>query len=291
MPDWSIPSRSSTVSKTAVAVSVVLPSCSSNVAVCTETWPGMPSHSNVHTMRSGRTISRNSPRNPGMSPSGPRCTIRHAPPGRKSNSQLVNSYFRGPHQCDMCSHELCASNTRSRGASKMRVERISLSDGVVTVSLLPLAPIALLLSSTLELVQVLVQSVVALFPEPTVPLGPLGDLLQRARLEPGGPPLALPAPRDQPGSLEHLQVLRDRRHGHLERLGQLGDGGLSGREPREDGPPRGIREGRERSVQLVCRHHHSTPWLYNRRVNYRAASPRVKPGSRRTSDQSLCGNP
>src|SRR5437899_12702224 len=189
IPESSIPSRSSTEAKTEVLVSVVFPSCSSSVKAPTETWPGTPSHSNVHTMRSGRTISRNSPRNPGISPSGPRCTIRHAPPGRKSISQLTVSYFLGPHQRDMCSHEVCASNTRSRGASKTRVMTISRSDGVVTVSwLLPLPPIALLLSSTLELVQVLVQSVVALLPEAAVPPGPLGDLLERPRLEPGGEP-------------------------------------------------------------------------------------------------------
>src|SRR2546428_926514 len=118
----------------------------------------------------------------------------------------------------MCSHEACASNTRSRGASNTRVMTISRSDGVVTVSwLLPLPPIALLLCSPLEVLQVLVQPVVALLPEVPVPLGPLGNLLERPRLEPGGPPLPLPAPRDQPRPLEHLQVLRDRREAHLER--------------------------------------------------------------------------
>src|SRR6266571_2161077 len=87
----------------------------------------------------------------------------------------------------MCSHEACASNTRSRGASKTRVMTISRSDGVVTVIwLLSLAPIALLLSSSLELLQVLVQPVVALLPEAPVPLGPLGDLLERSRLDLGG---------------------------------------------------------------------------------------------------------
>src|SRR5712691_1181219 len=270
MPDWSIPSRSSTVSKTDVAVSVVFPSCSSRVSVSTETWPGMPSNSNVHTMRSGRTISRNSPWKPNSWPSETLCTIRHAPPGRKSISQLVISYLLGPHQFDMCSHEVCASNTRSRGASKTRVMTISRSDGVVTVSwLLSLPPIVLLLSSTLELVQVLVQPVVALLPEAAVPLGPLGDLLERPRLEPGGPPLPLPAPRDQPRPLEHLQVLRDRRQAHLERFRQLGDGGLPRRQPREDRPPRGIRERRERPVEPIGRDDHSTSPLYNRLVKYR----------------------
>src|SRR5437867_12900715 len=119
----------------------------------------------------------------------------------------------------MCSHELWASKTRSRGALKTRVMTISRSDGVVTVSpLLPLSVIAHLLSSSLDLVQVLVQPVVALFPEAPIPLGPLGDLPERPSLEPGGPPLPLPAPRDQPRPLEHLQVLRDGPQAHLERL-------------------------------------------------------------------------
>src|SRR5918999_3519581 len=174
-----------------MAVTVVFPSRSSRVRVSTETCPGMPSHSNVHTMRSGLTISRYSPWNPWSSSPSARCTMRQVPPGRKSISQLAISYFRGPHQFDMCSQELCASNTRSRGASKTRVMTISRSDGVVTVSLLSVPPMALLLSSSLEVVQVLVQPVVALLPEPTVPLGPLRDLLQGSRLEAGRPPLPL----------------------------------------------------------------------------------------------------
>src|SRR5712691_9434646 len=233
----------------------------------------MPSHSNVHTIRSGRTISRNSPRNPGISPSGPRCTIRHAPPGRKSISQLTVSYFLGPHQCDMCSHEVCASNTRSRGASKTRVMTISRSEGVVTVSwLLPLPPIARLLSSSLELLQVLVQPVVALLPEPTVPLGPLRHLFDWPRLEPCGPPLPLPASRDEPRPLKHLQMLGDRGKSHREGLGQLGDGCLARGEPGENRPPRGIGESREGAVQVVGCHPLYTFRLFNRNGNYHRAA-------------------
>src|ERR671919_866261 len=132
--------------------------------------------------------------------------MRHFPPGRKSSSQLATSYFLGPHHLDRCSHEVCASNTRSRGASKTRVMTISRSDGVATVSLLPLPPIALLLSSVLELLQVLVQPVVALLPEAAVPFGPVRDLPERPRLQPGRPPLPLTAPGDEPGPLKHLQV-------------------------------------------------------------------------------------
>src|SRR6266542_4848437 len=164
----------------------------------------------------------------------------------------------------MCSHELCASNTRSRGASRTMIITISRSDGVVTVSsLLPLSPIALLLSSSLDLVQVLVESVVTLLPEAPISLGPLGDLPERPSIEPGGPPLPLSASSYQPRSLEYLQVLRDRREAHIEWLRQLGDRGLSRRQPRENRPSRGIREGRERAVQPIGRHSHSTLQLNN----------------------------
>src|SRR6266516_2968804 len=182
----------------------------------------------------------------------------------------------------MCSHEVCASNTRSRGASKTRVMTISRSEGVVTVSLLlPLSPIALPLSSTLELLQVPVQPVVALFPEPAIPLDPLRDIPERTSLEPGGPPLPLPAPGDQPGPLEDLQVLGDRRQAHLERRRQLGHRGLPSREPREDRPPRGIRQRRERPVQLVRRRSHSTSPLNNHSVKYRETKPTSSPSCRR----------
>src|SRR6266571_817677 len=172
----------------------------------------------------------------------------------------------------MCSHEACASNTRSRGASKTRVMTISRSDGVVTVIwLLPLAPIALLLSSSLDLLQVLVQPVVALLPEAAVRLGPLGYLLQRPRFEPGRPPLTLPSPRDQTRPLQHLQMLRDRRQAHLERFCQLGHCGLPRRQACEDCPPRGVGEGPERPVKLVGRATHSTSPLNNREVKYTAS--------------------
>src|SRR6266545_2651308 len=99
----------------------------------------------------------------------------------------------------MCSHELCASNTRSRGASKTRTMTISRSDGVVTVSsLLPLPPIALLLSSSLDLVQVLVESVVALLPEAPISLGPLGDLPERLGLGRSAPLAPAPSGASRP---------------------------------------------------------------------------------------------
>ena len=55
----SMPSRSSVVWKTDTVVTLVRPSpMSSNVAVSTDTWPAMPSHSKVWTIRSGAVTSR-----------------------------------------------------------------------------------------------------------------------------------------------------------------------------------------------------------------------------------------
>jgi hypothetical protein len=42
-----------------------------------------------------------------------------------------------------------------------------------------------------------------------------------------GPPLRLTPAHDQPGALEHAQVLGDGRHAHVERLGELGDRALA----------------------------------------------------------------
>src|SRR5687768_4495880 len=99
-------------------------------------------------------------------------------------SQLATSYFLGPHQRDMCSQDVWASKTRSRGASNSRVMRISFSDGVVTFSSV-LAAMTLLPS--FHLFQVLVQTVVALLPELSVSFRPLGDVLDGLGPEPAGP--------------------------------------------------------------------------------------------------------
>ena len=53
MPASTIASRAWTDWNTELVRTVVLPSCSSNVTVSIETWPGAPSNSNVCTMPSG----------------------------------------------------------------------------------------------------------------------------------------------------------------------------------------------------------------------------------------------
>jgi hypothetical protein len=60
---------------------------------------------------------------------------------------------------------------------------------------------------------------------------------------------SLDAPLEQPGALEHAQVLGDGRQRHVERFRQLAHRGAPLREPLEDGAPRRIGEGRECGVQ------------------------------------------
>src|SRR4029453_18248122 len=102
-----------------------------------------------------------------------------------------------------------------------------------------LPAIAVFLSSSLELLQVLVQSVVSLFPEAAVMLRPIRNFLERRCLQLGGTRLPLAGPRDQPGSLQHLQMLGDRRQADVERLGQLEDRGLPPLQPGQERPPPG----------------------------------------------------
>jgi len=61
--------------------------------------------------------------------------------------------------------------------------------------------------------------------------------------------LGVAAPRDQPGLLQHLQVLGDRRLAHGERRGQLADRGLAGGQPRQDGAPGRVGQGGEGGVE------------------------------------------
>ena len=80
-------------------------------------------------------------------------------------------------------------------------------------------------------------------------------LAQRRALEPRRALLRCPSTRDQPGPLEHLQVLGDGLHAERERLRQLVHGDLAVvRQPREDRAPGRIGEGRKCEAELVGCH-------------------------------------
>src|SRR4051794_23569222 len=124
----------------------------------------------------------------------------------------------GPYQAATSSGSVQALNTRSRGASKMRVIRTSLSAAASGVESL------ILLSSP---AQVRFESIHPGLPHPLARLHPLHRVVERVGLQPARPPLSLPAADDQSRALEHLEVARDRREAHRERLRQLVHGRLA----------------------------------------------------------------
>src|ERR1700674_3952102 len=102
----------------------------------------------------------------------------------------------GPNiQWGRCSGLVQASKTSRRGASKTRVMTTSRSDGVVNVVTPTLVAVAMMPLLLFHMFQVMIQSCVALVPEAAIELGPLGDRLDRRRLEAAGSPLRLPAAR------------------------------------------------------------------------------------------------
>src|SRR6185503_7857002 len=60
---------------------------------------------------------------------------------------------------------------------------------------------------------------------------------------------AVDASRDEACALEHFEVPRDRGERHVERFGELADGGGAARQPREDASSRRVPEGTEYEVQ------------------------------------------
>ncbi len=56
----------------------------------------------------------------------------------------------------------------------------------------------------------------ALFPEMLIVMQPIGNLKQRCRLEPAGPPLSVASANNQPCIFQHFEVLADGSHAHGE---------------------------------------------------------------------------
>src|SRR6266508_2666483 len=183
-------------------------------------------------------------------------STRMVPPGRTSSSQRGAVNPSGGNHFASCFGSVHALYTTWRGASKTRLMVRVRSAGMLTWLLVSLVTSLVL---PLQFAQVFVQAIEAVLPELAIPLDPVGGLLEALRLEPAGPPLRIAAARDEAGALEDFQVLRDGRKRHVEGPGQLGDGGLTFREPRQDRAPGRIGERSERNAQVVRGHLSSAP--------------------------------
>src|SRR5436190_13449543 len=187
------------------------------------------------TSRSASTTSRKVPPDGISLPSSSETIVSsNEPPGRTSIVMVVNGVvmLRGPNQAATCSGSVHAFHTSSRGASKTRVIVNSRPMGGVSA-----------ITPLLDGAQVIVEPIEAALEELPVARQPAGGVLERTPAQPGRPPLGGPPAGDEPGVLEHLQVLRDGLHGHGERLRELVDGRLPVDEPLEDRPARGVGEG------------------------------------------------
>src|SRR5271165_1501000 len=128
---------------------------------------------------------------------------RQTPPGRTSISRVVVVKPVGPHHCPTIIGSVQALNTSSRGASKTGVMTSTRSAGSLA-ALFPSSLAAMFLLLRFQGAQIFVQSVEALLPESPVVLQPVGDALERARLQPAGPPLRFATARYQPRPLQYL---------------------------------------------------------------------------------------
>src|ERR1044071_1013769 len=138
-------------------------------------------------------------------------TKRQTPPGRKSKECVVVEKPSGPHHCARCLGSVKAANTSSRGASNTR--RPMIARGSVSKSMLFFAATLRLLGFCLghavglQRLEVVVEPVEPLLPQPAVFLQPIVGLLERVDLDLAGTHLRVAAARDQTGALEHFEVL------------------------------------------------------------------------------------
>src|ERR1700719_1142630 len=114
---------------------------------------------------------------------------RQTPPGLNANSCVVIEKPLGPHQLARCFGSVHISNTRSGGASNTRVEEIARASSVAAVAIALFGDMFFLLF--LNFAKVFVQTVEALFPEFAIVIDPVGDVLERAGVEPARAPLRI----------------------------------------------------------------------------------------------------
>src|SRR5713101_6696864 len=186
---------------------------------------------------------------------------------RRSISQTVMGNSPHPNQRLTCSGVVMASNTRCRGASNTRVMAISRSDGVVIFRVLSTfaSTLLLLLYSDfgfgsrrgfhrflgLQFLQIVVEAIEALIPEPAEVSQPAIDLFERDRRDTARSPLRLAPTRDQAGMFQHLEMFRDRGKAHVEWLGEFRHRRFAERQSRQNRPPCRIGEGCEGRAEGV----------------------------------------
>lgn len=104
---------------------------------------------------------------------------------------------------------------------------------------------------SLDVAQVSVELVETLCPDPPVLLDPAHGRVECLPLKMAGTELGPAGPGDEPTAFEHLEVLGNRRKGHVEGRGQLVHRGVALRQAGHDRPAGRVRQGGESGVKLV----------------------------------------
>src|ERR1700730_1019567 len=245
MPLRSHASRPSKLSTSDWVRSRVRPSPrSSNHNVASATPSGSPSNVKVCTIRSGRT-SWKQPRNPYSVPS---CTetYRQLPPVRASQCSIRVVMASGPTHRANNPGSVWARNNCPGVAAKSRIIRMPGSFGsasmIVSVILFMLVSLHL---CQLHLGQDGVEAAVALLDAVPVALDPGVHQVEGLDLQAHRPGLRSSRPADEPGLLEHPQVLVDGLPRHPVPPGQVAHRRGALREPGHHVAPGRIREGGE----------------------------------------------
>src|ERR1700712_680123 len=149
---------------------------------------------------------------------------RHFPPGCRSPSEngMVKPF--GAHHWLRCSFLVQASNTRCRGAGKIRVISSTRPAGS-RLGLLFFSGMFFFLF--LQLFLVVVETVETLFPVAAILLQPVDRFLHRCSFKPAWSPLGVTCALDQAAALQYTQVFRNRRQTHVVWLGEFRHGGLA----------------------------------------------------------------
>src|SRR5262249_42481607 len=158
----------------------------------------------------------------------------------------------GANQRAKCSGTVQASKTSSRGTANSRSSMRSLAFSSARIA-------RLLPALRVQLLQVRAEAVEASVPERAIRFRPRHDLLGGCGLELAGPRLRFATAADQPGALEHAEVLAYRRAAHVERPRQLLHVGGPFGQPLQDRSPRRVGERGKGEAQRVPLH--ITLWL------------------------------
>src|SRR3954467_7805494 len=165
---------------------------------------------------------------------------RKAPPGRRSISQAASFSPVASHHCASCSGSVQAANTRAGGASRSRTKRIvwvasSMAKPADAVSVESISLVLRLVAGEMSL-----EIVEPSFPQDAERLGPFGDGLDRLGPQAARAALRVTPLLDQPGALEHAQMLGNGRLREPERCSQFAYGRLTLRETGQDGSSRRV---------------------------------------------------